>query len=209
VHYQDKDKWAFNSKVWDRLELKNIRLNQLHRQKDPKFQDILNKIRNGVVLSKNDWEALKTRKEFPDGICAMNLYSRRVAADTKNDTELGNLKGPLKTWTALNRFQEFAINMGREEPDRETQLEEHSFPSLLELKVGAKVVLLANLDQKAGLVNGSQGKVISFEKCHLYPDKDASRPSIHCIEEGQSIEAHGNPLFNSKTASKGRSAPKS
>jgi len=35
-------------------------------------------------------------------------------------------------------------------------------PEMLELKVGAKVILLKNLDLDAGLVNGSQGTVLRF-----------------------------------------------
>jgi ATP-dependent DNA helicase PIF1 len=40
--------------------------------------------------------------------------------------------------------------------------QEHRFPSRLEIKYGMPVILLANIDVDAGLVNGSQGRVVGF-----------------------------------------------
>lgn len=94
----------------------------------------------------------------------MSLYSKRQDADDKNEREFRVLtaqeRAP-KTWKAYDQYQEYA---GRRE------LGKHVFNPELKLAVGAKVVLLVNLDQKAGLVNGSQGKVIGFER------RDDSRP---------------------------------
>ncbi|KAI3076679.1 hypothetical protein CBS147353_4617 [Aspergillus niger] len=43
------------------------------------------------------------------------------------------------------------------------ELRDHRFESLTEIKEGMQVILLINLDISAGLVNGSQGKVVGWE----------------------------------------------
>jgi ATP-dependent DNA helicase PIF1 len=48
----------------------------------------------------------------------------------------------------------------------------HRFPTNLSLKVGAKVVILYNINAKVGLVNGSQGMVVGFVNTASWPDKD-------------------------------------
>jgi ATP-dependent DNA helicase PIF1 len=40
--------------------------------------------------------------------------------------------------------------------------QEHRFPSFLETKFGMPVILLANIDAEAGLVNGSQGRIVGY-----------------------------------------------
>ena len=40
--------------------------------------------------------------------------------------------------------------------------QEHRFPAVLETKFGMPVILLANIDAEAGLVNGSQGRIVGY-----------------------------------------------
>src|ERR1700693_3306189 len=47
---RNTDKWAFRAPVWRELKLRHVKLEQIHRQKDTRFQDILNKIRDGTDL---------------------------------------------------------------------------------------------------------------------------------------------------------------
>jgi ATP-dependent DNA helicase PIF1 len=169
VRFRDEDKWAFKAPVWSKLCLKNIRLNQLHRQKEGRFQGILNKVRNGISLEKSEWEDLERRKETSDGICAVKLFSRRKQADDLNEYELKAIDSPAKTWTAEDWYTKLGGNWdGKDIPyQQDNPLRGHSFPEILELKVGAKVVLLIN-DDKAGLVNGSQGVVTNIVKTDGY-----------------------------------------
>jgi ATP-dependent DNA helicase PIF1 len=51
-----------------------------------------------------------------------------------------------------------------EHDDTLIALRDHRFDPCIELKQGMQVVLLVNLDIKAGLVNGSQGVITGFEK---------------------------------------------
>jgi ATP-dependent DNA helicase PIF1 len=85
VVFHEEDKWAFKANVWQDLNLRYIRLKQLHRQKDPRFQDILNKIRNALPLSEDEWQDLERKKPLPPGICAVRLMSLRRQVDALNE----------------------------------------------------------------------------------------------------------------------------
>ena len=45
-------------------------------------------------------------------------------------------------------------------------------PTTLVLRVGAKVVLLSNLNPEGGLVNGTQGEVVKFVDIENWPVKE-------------------------------------
>lgn len=75
-------------------------------------------------------------------------------------------------------------------------LREHRFDARIDLKQGMIVVLLVNLDQENGLVNGSQGVIMGFEKAedNTMPeaikkdDKDFSRISSGPMLTGEHAE---------------------
>jgi ATP-dependent DNA helicase PIF1 len=167
VVFYDKDKWAFKAAVWKDLKLKNIRLKQLHRQKDYRFQHILNKIRNGILLSEDEWQDLERKKDIPAGICPVRLMSLREQVDELNQEQLRAITSPAKSWQAIDSYQRLEGDWsGRYDSPWKGKrpLKDHSFPENLQLKIGAKVVLLVNRDPKAKLVNGSQGEVIGFKE---------------------------------------------
>lgn len=45
IEFKPGDKWT---PVWRELRMRHVALRKIHRQKDSKFQDILDKIRNGI-----------------------------------------------------------------------------------------------------------------------------------------------------------------
>ena len=47
--FKPGDKWAFRAPVWAELRMRYVKLEQIHRQKDAGFQDVLNKVRNGFL----------------------------------------------------------------------------------------------------------------------------------------------------------------
>ncbi|CZR60667.1 related to 5`-3` DNA helicase [Phialocephala subalpina] len=168
--FQWSDKWAFKSSVWKELGLRHIKLEQIHRQKDARFQDILNKIRNGLPLTAEEWTDLERPKEVPNGAFAVRLMSRLNQVKSFNANELAALTSPPRTWTACDTVEKL-INSSDGVPyppgqdkvrEYTDSLRDHRFPAELTLKVGARVVLLYNLDHDKGLVNGSQGVVIGF-----------------------------------------------
>jgi ATP-dependent DNA helicase PIF1 len=153
--FTEGDKWAFRSTVWKKLDLRHVQLEQIHRQKDGRFQTILNKIRNGIYLDDDEWRVLEGEKNYDPKFCAVRLMALRKRVDEVNRKELAAIKSPVKAWTSLDFQQDNAL--------AEEHFKNHRMPQTLILKLGAKVVLLTNLDPKRGLVNGSQGEVVGFQ----------------------------------------------
>jgi ATP-dependent DNA helicase PIF1 len=174
--FQSGDKWAFKAPVWSKLGLRHVRLEQIHRQKEVRFQNILNKIANGTALTDEEWSALEAKKNLPANAFAVRLMSKRDKVDAFNNKELRNLNSESYFWTAYDcSYRVHSDPADRDQPKsrevaqtenefKQSLRKEHRYPNELSLKVGAKVVLLSNLDFHAGLVNGSQGQVITFEK---------------------------------------------
>lgn len=59
----------------------------------------------------------------------------------------------------------------------------HRYEALLQLKHGMKVVLLQNLDLKAGLVNGTQGRIMTFKKYKEAEMPTASNGKNNSVDE--------------------------
>jgi ATP-dependent DNA helicase PIF1 len=166
------------------LKLRHIKLEQIHRQKDTRFQDILNKIRNGISLSEEEWHDLeKDKPEPPKNAFAVRLMSRVNDVKRFNEKELAALPKEYtsRTWRAVDTVDklvlqrdgvEYPPDIGKIKEYRES-LRDHKLPLELTLKRGARVVLLHNLDHDRGLVNGSQGVVMGFAKAPLEVPFDA------------------------------------
>lgn len=169
IAFKRCDKWAFRAPVWRELKLRHVKLEQIHRQKDTRFQDILNKIRNGTDLTADEWSDLERPKELPPGAFAVRLMSRLAQVRCFNEQQLAALRSQPKAWRANDYCQKLITRKdGVEHPavpykirEYKESLRDHRFIPDLTLKVGARVVLLQNLSK--GLVNGSQGVVIGFQ----------------------------------------------
>ena len=86
------------------------------------------------------------------------LFATNTGVDSHNQKKLAQLphKGK-QTYHARDTGNEFLSN----------QIQRHcKAPETLELRVGAAVMLLKNLDTQNGLVNGSRGIVVRFEQQH-------------------------------------------
>lgn len=177
--FTEGDKWAFKAPVWRQLNLQHVKLEQIHRQKDTRFQDILNKIRNGVILSEEEWRDLERPKQLPKGAFAVRLMSRIAQVDNFNQRELAAIRFQEKTWKALDSSKKLFGN--EDSPavqwklrEHRESLRDHRFQNALTLKIGARVVLLYNLDHKRGLINGSQGVVVGFKAATLVLEQDVT-----------------------------------
>lgn len=167
------DQWAFKAPVWKELDLKHVKLDQIHRQKDGKFQAILNKVRNGVLLTDEEWNQMEANKDIPRGVCPVKLMSRKGDVEFCNRKALNELKFSPRSWRSIDscwraRSEYENVDMlafdSNEPWKNEDPFQNHRFFESLTLKIGAKVVLLTNLDPKAGLVNGSQGDIIGYRQ---------------------------------------------
>jgi ATP-dependent DNA helicase PIF1 len=148
----DDDKLAFESEFWASANFKVMQLKNIVRQSDQAFSSLLSNIRVGNT---DDLSLLKTRigAKFKDGINPVKLYSRNIDVDAENRRNLTLIKSALKSFTA-NEYGE-SHHLAFFEKNCPA-------PKVLELKVGAQVMLLKNLSLDDGLCNGAIGVVTGF-----------------------------------------------
>lgn len=60
------DEWAFNSDAWKNAGFVYVRLETIHRQRDPKFLDILNRCRVGEPMTMADISLLARKGDPKD-----------------------------------------------------------------------------------------------------------------------------------------------
>ncbi|XP_014204851.1 ATP-dependent DNA helicase PIF1 [Copidosoma floridanum] len=153
----EKVNFCFQSKAWGKCVQLNFELKTVHRQTDPKFVNILNKLRIGQVTDEIS-EVLKNtskQKIESDGILATRLCSHVNEANDINESQLEKLTGVVKTYVAQDSSEDQFVTR---------QLDQQlTVPSKLVLKVGAQVMLLKNLSISKGLVNGARGVIVKFE----------------------------------------------
>jgi len=161
----NSEDFCFESKTWDKCLDETIYLTKIIRQSDPIFQKCLNEVRLGI-LSTQTKKILKSRigveivNEF--GIKPTKLYSTNRDVSYINNQELDKL--------AENgaEFREYEMNLqiypgsGNIQYMKEKYRKNCMAEDVLQLCVGAQVMLLHNLDIESGLVNGSRGIVTEF-----------------------------------------------
>ena len=164
--------FIFELDLFYQLLYEVIDLKEVHRQKDVEFVSLLMRMRVGDLNDK-DKEVLQSRVNATlkdDGIKATSLFAQNVDVDQMNFLELEKLKstkhvflmrnGCKKSNGKLNANQAFDIQNLQKLQD--TLIKEVNLPPSLELRIGAQVMLVHNLDISGGLVNGSRGVVIGF-----------------------------------------------
>jgi len=180
----DKSPFAFQSPLWNQIVKATISLKTIYRQSDEIFQKVLGEARTGT-LSQESIEILKGRMNLPwkkELIRPTLLFTRnadvgeinyshfaklggeakvyKVRTVQPSEAVPGTLDGFLKTSTQIVHgltTQELIWAIERLDKDAPYDKE-------LTLKVDAQVMLLVNLNQEAGLINGSRGIVKSFDK---------------------------------------------
>jgi ATP-dependent DNA helicase PIF1 len=162
--------FAFESPLWSQIISNVIPLTQIHRQKDPVFQQILNEARIGE-LSPESYAALEARKTMAwkrQEIKPTLLFTKNQDVAAINQSQLEKLTGrevvfQAKT-TAAPRLPPDILGFLVEKLDKDAPYE----PELI-LKERAQVMLLTNQDPEAGLVNGSRGVVTGFSPDGGFP----------------------------------------
>ena len=149
-NYQNEE-FAFDSQAWKDAGVKTIHLTEIVRQHDePHFAKLLNEVRLG---SAKDFSLLLgcVGRAFPDdGIAPVKLYCKNVDVSRYNHAELAKIKSVTKYYHASDS----GGDSWKQFFDKNCPA-----PTNLELKIGAQVILLKNIDPKIGLVNGSVGIV--------------------------------------------------
>lgn len=151
----NKKKFCFQSKAWETCVHFNYELKTVHRQKDRKFVEILNSIRIGRVTDDiiQILKSTSSQKVEKSGVLATRLCSHVKEANDINETQLYNLEGITKVYTAQDSDESMSHILDQQLP----------VPGKLTLKIGAQVMLLKNINITNGLVNGARGVVIKFD----------------------------------------------
>ncbi|PAV21915.1 dna repair and recombination pif1 [Pyrrhoderma noxium] len=177
--------FAFEAESWDRCVGLPVILEQVFRQRDSTFVNMLNSMRYGEINEEDEarLRALSREVNYTDGIEPTELYPLRAEVVRANKFRLKDLPNPTHTYIADNlrgldskgepvsfRYMDSVLN-------KLVAIQE------VTLKVGAQVMLIMNLPNY-GLVNGSLGRVIGFrttEQAHkelikmaIPDDKDKS-----------------------------------
>lgn len=160
---------AFKARSWSTFSV--FRLTRLHRQAgDRAFAFLLKRLRKNA-LTEEDVENLRERIDAPfpdDGIAPSVLVGHRATADKQNTTALRRLEGPSTIYRASIQVIPKAGLSGkraRDVTEKGSAFLKRSMmaPPTLELRVGALVMLLANLDVEGGLANGTLGVVTELD----------------------------------------------
>lgn len=183
-------KFCFQSPVWSELlgPEGSVVLDKVFRQKDGPFVRLLNDMRRGVVTPEGqsiltqkmydtqaEMRAAANKENAPEAKAGSQsnkietlkhtcLFSKNADCDRANEVELDKLplinktsEGDLLSQDEGRHFIYTADESGSVE-----MLKNFKAPQELELRVGAQVMMLKNLDQERGLINGSRGIVTHF-----------------------------------------------
>jgi ATP-dependent DNA helicase PIF1 len=169
---QDKTKYLFQSRSWLDLALNRMEIRELtagFRQHDPLLTSILDDARFGVH-SPELWKFLKSFHRVHHGwkgqaVEPTYLSGYRTSTDRYNNKKLLDLPGQVYSYASMDSVK---LNEKSKWHTVPSPFElDHIFDCLsgakvLNLKVGAQVILVRNIDVKNHLANGSRGVIVSF-----------------------------------------------
>ena len=161
--------FVFESPVWTELIEEVHNLTQIIRQSDPAFQRLLTETRMGF-LSDESLKILESRKDLKwqdHEIRPTLLFSRNAEVDKINRINMEALEGERRCYEPKSVIMEKTVQTACI-TDAEVQRAlakldaDAPYDLNLELCVGAQVMLITNMDQDLGLVNGSRGVVTGY-----------------------------------------------
>ncbi|KAL1882753.1 hypothetical protein VTK73DRAFT_878 [Phialemonium thermophilum] len=150
---QREAKFAFEASTWNTSIDHTIGLTEVFRQRDPVFAQMLNEMRLGQISEQTvqNFRSLNRPLHFDDGLEVTELFPTRHEVDSSNERRLRALPGTSYRYEAMD---------SGEQAVRDKLLQNMMAPKVLELKKGAQVMLIKNMDDT--LVNGSLGIVTGF-----------------------------------------------
>jgi len=159
------DTFCFASKSWETCVPHISYLDEIIRQSDPIFQDCLNNIRLGKcpdyvqeILNKRVGIELKNGY----GIKPTKLFSLNYKVNEINDKELDLLAEDDREFNEYTMIIDTCSNIRNKSRTIEKFVKNCTTPEVLQLCVGAQVMLTKNLDMENKLANGSRGVVTKF-----------------------------------------------
>lgn len=170
----EKRQFCFESPIWDNTFQRMFIFDQNFRQSDDKnYMDILQEIRDNNLSIDNIEHLLACTKKNVDD-CPdppTLLYPLKRMSDEYNKMEFESLESEnIIEYTAelYKKTEEGNYEILNKKTKANEALKMKYFSNFmleptLKLCVGCKVMVTSNLDFEAGIVNGSQGKIIEFE----------------------------------------------
>eukprot|EP00158_Paraphelidium_tribonemae_P008541 Partr_v1_DN28607_c2_g1_i6_m49560 putative PIF1 5'-to-3' DNA helicase homolog (S. cerevisiae) len=176
--------FCFESISWNTVIDETINLKQVFRQRDDTFINVLNELRVGNLspLSRQILDGCQRELVYPDGILPTELFpTKREVADA-NKRKLESLQGETHRYFCRDWYKTADFELKK-------RLEKaFNGADILMLKVGAQVMLVTNMDQECGLVNGTLGVVrelkeddtvvVAFTPTRAVGSKAASMPQF-------------------------------
>ncbi|XP_055058561.2 ATP-dependent DNA helicase PIF1 isoform X1 [Misgurnus anguillicaudatus] len=152
---KDKPNFCFQSRSWRKCIHMNMELTEVRRQTDKTFISLLQAVRVGRVTEEVTAQLLKSAYHCieRDGILATRLCTHKDDVELTNENKLKQLPGPVRVFEAVDSDPMLVQTIDSQSP----------VGRLLQLKVGAQVMLTKNLDVQRGLVNGARGVVVDFQ----------------------------------------------
>lgn len=152
--------FAFESRAWAEAEINAHIFTKVYRQANQPFVDALGRLRVadlhhpsiGMIAKRNNIAMPN------DGIRPVIIHTHNEDVGRLNLIELAKLPGNEETFESYDTGRPNAL----ERLDRECLA-----PKMLRLREGAQVMLLANLDAGAGLMNGSLGEVVEMQETEI------------------------------------------
>jgi ATP-dependent DNA helicase PIF1 len=149
------ENFAFESKIWEDMKVRSHKLLEQMRQNDPVFYLALNQIRTGVISDEVN-EMMCAHVGTADPEKSIKIRATNSEVNDINGDKLDKLITPSK-------FYKADINADNDDLYTRIKKDSNMLPEL-QLKTGARVILLRNLNIEGKLVNGSQGTITSIEE---------------------------------------------
>jgi ATP-dependent DNA helicase PIF1 len=162
--------YAFEADCWPEVVPFAYELTVILRQKEEVFQKVLTEARRGELSAEScailkerweghNWRAGKIRPTL--------LFPRRAEVDTINEANYRSLLGRKEMYEAklvLQGKAPIGFDIAGEAFLRAVQHVDSDAPYVTELSLveEAQVMLIANIEPEAGLVNGSRGVILGF-----------------------------------------------
>ncbi len=154
-------RYAFEASCWNAIfpvaQGCQQSLTKIHRQQDPTFVNLLQQLRHGIStpeMIQTFGSDLAKRVTYANGLKATELFPTRIQVYAANNTRLNALTTPTVRYDTIDQ----SLASGKFHLEK---LQRDCIASaVIELKVGAQVMLLKNLSDT--LVNGSLGIVKEF-----------------------------------------------
>ena len=156
----DNNKFCFEADSWNRCVSNIVYLTDIIRQTDISFQNCLNEIRFGIISDETK-NILNSRIDIEltntSGIKPTKLFSLNRDVDYINNKEISKINSQFYQYEMIieniGQVSEYIINKC---------VKNCQVPEVIELAIGAQVMLLYNMDFDKELINGSRGIIIGF-----------------------------------------------